>query len=188
MFRHTQLQGRECDTRWVVMATRASRSEDGPTLQEIERLADERFGDVGLAHVADDEPFAIETLSEYAASGRGWVAVDDLDQPVGYVLVDDVDGNAHVEQVSVRPEYQGLGVGRSLIERVRAWAVHTRKPAVTLTTFKDVAWNQPLYEHLGFRVLREDEIGPGLTAVRDAEVAHGLDPTTRVCMRLDLES
>jgi hypothetical protein len=57
---------------------------------------------------------------------------------------------------------------------------------VTLTTFSDVAWNRPLYEHLGFRAMREHEIGPELRALRDTEAAHGLDPTTRVCMRFDL--
>ncbi len=170
----------------MAIAIRASRSEDLPLLREIERLANERFRDIGLAHVADDEPLSVAALSEYAASGLSWVAVDNVDRPVGYVLVDDLDGNAHLEQVSVRPEYQGVGVGRALIERVRAWAMATGKPAVTLTTFNDVAWNRPLYEHLGFRVLRENEIGPGLTAVIVAEADHGLDPTVRVCMRLDL--
>lgn len=59
-------------------------------------------------------------------------------------------------------------------------------PAVTLTTFSDVSWNAPLYRHLGFRVLAEHEIGPQLQAARDAETAHGLDPTRRVCMRSEL--
>jgi ribosomal protein S18 acetylase RimI-like enzyme len=31
---------------------------------------------------------------------------------VAYVLVDVVDGNAHVAQISVAPESQGQGVGR----------------------------------------------------------------------------
>ncbi len=90
-------------------------------------------------------------------------------------------------QAHVRPEYQGVGVGRALIECVRAWAIATGKPAMTLTTFNDVAWNRPFYEHLGFRVLREDEIDPELSTVRIAEADHRIDPTTRVCMRLDLK-
>jgi hypothetical protein len=58
--------------------------------------------------------------------------------------------------------------------------------AVTLTTFRDVAWNAPYYERCGFRVLDETELGPGLRRVRDTEAAHGLDPARRVCMRRDL--
>jgi GNAT superfamily N-acetyltransferase len=165
---------------------RAASREDGPTLQQIERLAGERFRGVGLASVADDEPPTLEQLATYATAGRSWVAVDQAGTPIGYVLVDEVDGNAHIEQVSVHPRRQGTGVGRSLIAAVRAWASAAGLPALTLTTFSDVPWNAPLYRHLGFRCLGESEIGPGLRGVRDAETAHGLDPRTRVCMRSEV--
>lgn len=168
------------------IVVRGARSEDGPALREIERLAGERFREVGLEAVADDEPPSLTALAGYAAGNRAWVATDRAGTPIGYVLVDVVDGCAHVEQISVRPDHQGAGVGRALIDRVRAWAAETDRRALTLTTFSDVPWNRPLYEHLGFRVLPEAEIGPELRAVRDTEAAHGLDPATRVCMRLDL--
>jgi GNAT superfamily N-acetyltransferase len=164
------------------MTIRAARVEDGPVLQEIERRAGERFRDAGLDAVADDGPAPLGVLAAYAAAGRAWVAVDAGSHPVGYVLVDEVDGNAHVEQVSVVPDHQGRGVGRALVDHVRAWAVATGMPAVTLTTFTDVAWNAPLYRHLGFRVLADHEIGPGLRRRFEAEAASGLDPALRVCM------
>jgi GNAT superfamily N-acetyltransferase len=163
---------------------RASRPDDGPALREIERRAGERFREVGLANIADDEPDSVETLNEYANDGRSWVAVDDDDRPIGYVIVDDLDGNAHIEQVSVLPDHHGEGIGRALVEQARTWAAAHNRPAITLTTFSDVPWNRPLYEHLGFVVLAENEIGPELRALRDLEAAHGLDPALRVCMRL----
>jgi GNAT superfamily N-acetyltransferase len=159
---------------------------DAAALQVIERLAGDRFREVGLARVADHEPATVDALARYATAGRGWVAVDDSGDPVGYVVVDEVDGNAHVEQVSVRPDRQGAGIGRALLDRVRAWAVQNGRSAITLTTFADVPWNAPLYRHLGFRVLLGSEIGPQLRAICAEETAHGLDPAMRVCMRLDL--
>jgi GNAT superfamily N-acetyltransferase len=165
---------------------RPASAEDGPALQQIERLAGERFRDVGLSSVADDEPLSLEQLARYATAGRSWVAADEGDTPIGYVLVDEVDGNAHIEQVSVHPRHQGAGVGRALIAAVRAWASAVGLPALTLTTFSNVPWNAPLYRHLGFRDLGEREIGPELRAVRDSETAHGLDPETRVCMRSEV--
>jgi len=60
-------------------------------LQAIERLAGERFRDVGLPEVADDDPFSVAHLASYADSGRSWVAVDEADVPIGYVLIDVVD-------------------------------------------------------------------------------------------------
>jgi GNAT superfamily N-acetyltransferase len=157
-----------------------------PALRTIERLAGERFRDVGLPEVADDEPPSLAVLTRQTELGRCWVAVDDAGGPIGYVLVDVVDGNAHVEQVSVHPDHQGSGVGRALMEWAFAWATDAGLPAVTLTTFSDVPWNAPLYRHLGFRVLRDGEVGPGLRAIRDEETAHGLDPARRVCMLLEL--
>ena len=146
---------------------RPAHPEDAERLRAIERDAGRRFADVGLAEVAADEPPAAERLA-------------------GYVIVDVVDGCAHVEQVSVLLDQQGRGLGRRLLEAVEAWAAEQRLDAVTLTTFTDVPWNRPLYEHLGFRTLREDELGAGLAAVRDAEAAHGLDPARRVVMRREL--
>jgi GNAT superfamily N-acetyltransferase len=167
-------------------AIRPTRREEGSVLQEIERLAGEQFRDVGLPEVADDEPAPVDVLARYAEEGRSWVVIDTTDAPLGYVLVDVVDGCAHIEQLSVRPDRQGEGLGRALVERVRAWAAGAGLSAVTLTTFTDVPWNAPLYRHLGFRVLTEDELGPGLQAVRGDEAAHGLDPAKRVCMRSEL--
>lgn len=163
---------------------RPARADDGDALREIERLAGQRFRDVGLGAIADDEPLGHDVLAAYASAGRSWVAADAAGTPVGYVVVDVVDGCAHVEQISVHPDHQGAGVGRALMDRVRAWAAETNRPAVTLTTFTDVPWNRPLYEHLGFRVMAEDDIGPELRTLRVTEAAHGLDPEQRVCMRL----
>lgn len=171
----------------VNVAIRPALPEDADALRNIERLAGERFREVGLDSIADDEPDSIEVLTQYALDGRSWVAIDDAGSSIGYVLVDVVDDCAHIEQVSVRPDRQGEGVGRALLDRVRLWAISTDRSAITLTTFGDVPWNRPLYEHLGFRVLSEIEIGPELRAVRETEARHGLDPATRVCMRFDVD-
>lgn len=167
---------------------REASPEDGPALQEIERAAGERFREVGMSSVADDEPASIEELAEYANEGRSWVAIAGDGEAVGYVLVDVVDGNAHVEQVSVGPRHQGAGIGRALIDRVSDWAVEAGAEALTLTTFTDVPWNAPLYERLGFRVMVDEEVGPELRELVAEEAEHGLDPAARVCMRRDARS
>ena len=166
---------------------RPARPGDGPALQRIEVAAGERFRDLGMDDVADADPQSLDALAAYAAAGRSWVATGEGGEPVGYVVVDVVDGCAHVEQVTVHPGYQGRGIGRALLDRVASWAAGQGLPALTLTTFGDVPWNRPLYEHLGFRALADSEVGPGLRAVRAAEAAHGLDPATRVCMRREVK-
>lgn len=130
---------------------------------------------------------AIATLISYAEAGRSWVAVDDRDRAVGYVVVDIIDGFAHVQQISVDPGHEGQGLGRALLDAVERWAATLTMSALTLTTFDHVPWNRPLYEHLGFVVLDEDDLQVGLRAIRDAETEHGLDPAVRVCMRRVVE-
>jgi N-acetylglutamate synthase-like GNAT family acetyltransferase len=171
----------------MTLPIRPARADEAPQLQEIERSAGDRFRQVGLDDVADAEPPSAEVLAAYAQDGRSWVAVDDENRPVGFVVVDLVDGNAHVEQISVQIDRQGVGVGRSLLAGVEGWAREKEISALTLTTFTAVPWNRPWYEQFGFVVMDDHQIGPELRAVRDTEARHGLDPAERVCMRLELD-
>lgn len=167
------------------MPLRSARPEDLPLLQEIERAAGEPFRALGMAAVADDDPPPLETLEAYQAAGRARVA-ERAGRPVAYLVWDEVDGAAHVEQVTVHPDAARRGLGRALIEELAADATARGVPALTLTTFTDVPWNAPYYVRLGFRVLADTELTDGLRAIRRAEADHGLDRWPRVCMRRDL--
>jgi GNAT superfamily N-acetyltransferase len=109
------------------------------------------------------------------------------DEVVGYILVGVLDDAAHIFHVCVHPGHQGHGVGKALIEQVKGWARSTGRPAVTLATFYEVPWNGPLYEHLGFRVLDESEVGPEMRARGEQDKATGSSPEGQVAMRLDLD-
>jgi ribosomal protein S18 acetylase RimI-like enzyme len=153
-------------------------------LRAIERAAGALFIDVGMPDIAADEPFTVEELTAYLDEGRIWVVVEN-DTLAGYALVDIVDGNAHLEQLSVDPKQGRRGHGTALLGHVCAWAGDNGHDTVTLTTFEHVEWNAPYYVRHGFRVMAEAEIGPELRQLRDEETRHGLDPTLRVVMRKD---
>ncbi len=159
---------------------------DLPVLREIERAAGRPFADLGMTFVAEDEPPSIELLREFAAAGRAWVSTDSTDHPVAYLLAEVVDGNAHLEQVSVHTDHAHRRIGHTLLDHMIAWAREKGLPAVTLTTYTEVPWNGPYYERLGFRYLTDAELTPGLRAIRAAEAAHGLDRWPRAGMRRDL--
>ncbi len=135
-----------------------------------------------MTAVADDEPPSIADLAGFQGKGRAWVVADDEDEPVAYLLLDVVDGNAHVEQVSVHPDHARQGLGRTLLETAAAWAAQQGLPALTLTTYRDVPWNAPYYERLGFRVLAEAQMTAGLRSIRAHEAARGLALWPRVTM------
>ena len=165
---------------------RLAQVEDLPRLQEIEVAAGALFATIGMTAVADDPPPPLDVLAAHQAAGTAWVSVDDGDRPVGYALGLEVDGLGHLEQLSVAPEAGRQGRGATLVEAVCDWAGGRGAPAVTLSTFLDVAWNAPYYERLGFVALAEDELTPGLLALREHEAAAGLDVAQRVFMRRTL--
>ena len=56
-------------------------------------------------------------------------------------VVDVLDAQAHLEQVTVHPGYSRRGIGRVIIDRVAEWAGGQGYTTMTLLTFRDVAWN-----------------------------------------------
>ena len=107
---------------------RSARPDDLALLLDIERAAGEAFRSLGMDLFADHDPGTVEELTPYADGGRAFVAVDADDRAVGYLLLDVVDGAAHVEQVSVHPDHARQGLGRALIERAASWATRPRSP------------------------------------------------------------
>jgi GNAT superfamily N-acetyltransferase len=146
--------------------------------------AGRQFAEVGLDAVASDTPASAETLAAHIAAQTAWVA-ECGGEIVGYAVASVVDEEAHLDQVSVQPLWQGRGIGRMLIERVASWGRDAQLPSLTLTTFVHVPWNAPYYARLGFAVLTSDELGPELRAIRDGE--RWLDELQpRVAMRRSL--
>lgn len=151
------------------LTVRPARSSDLAVLVAIERAAGETFRPLGMDVVADDEPPRVEQLAIFAQEGRAFVAVDRDDRPVGYLLLELVDGAAHIEQVSVHSSHARQGTGRALIDRAATRALDHGLRALTLTTYVTVPWNGPYYERLAFRYLTEDEETDGLRAIRGRE-------------------
>ncbi|MFI1650290.1 GNAT family N-acetyltransferase [Streptomyces avidinii] len=168
------------------MAIRTVRLDELPLLQDIERAAGRCFRDIGMPEIADDEPLTLDELAAYQRTGLAWVSVDGADTPGAYLIAEPVDGNLHVEQVSVHPDRARRGLGRGLLEHLAEFAEHGGVPALTLTTFTEVPWNAPYYVRCGFRLLDHAGLTPALREIRDREAAHGLDRWPRACMRRDL--
>jgi GNAT superfamily N-acetyltransferase len=168
------------------MRIRPATSDDLPVLQDVERAAGAAFRDLGMEAIADDEPPALDVLEYYRRAGRAWVACDAGDHPAGYLVGEPVDGAPHIEQVSVHPDVARRGVGRTLLTYAADRAHEQDLTALTLNTFAEVPWNAPYYTRLGFRVLEEAELTPGLRKIRAHEAELGLDRWPRICMRLTL--
>jgi GNAT superfamily N-acetyltransferase len=162
---------------------RRPRRDELELLRGLERDASRAFAEIGMAEIAADESLSVAELESFRAAGNAWVAVDGHDVAVAYVLSTVIDGCAHVEQVSVAPAHAGRGLGAMLIDHVGGLADAENRPALTLTTFRDVPWNAPYYRRLGFVTLDAADRGPQLAALVLGEAASIPGDVPRVAMR-----
>lgn len=147
----------------------------------VEVEAGQVFRTIGMTKVAEDVP-QVSDLREAAEAERLWVT-EVGSEVAGYISAEVLDGNAHVAQVSVAPAYAGRALGRAMIEFLEDWGRAASRPATTLTTFRDVPWNGPYYLRLGYRVLREDDIGPELASTMAHEASlPGIEASLRCAM------
>ena len=157
-------------------------------LADVERSAAQRFLQVGLADIAEAEPTDAEFIGTVAAFGGAFVAArQEDDAPVGFILVGILDRAAHIYELSVAEDYGRQGIGRLLIEEASRYAGAEGVTALTLSTFRDVPWNGPFYEQLGFRYLSRAEWTPALHILHKLEKLNRLPVKRRAFMRWDGE-
>lgn len=157
----------------MALTVRRADTADLPLLPAIESSADALFAPLGI--VFPPGPTVVEE-----AIGRGWPILVSGDPPVGFAAVRALDEATHLEQIAVRAELVGRGIGAALLREVLALA----PGAVTLITFRDVPWNAPWYARWGFAEAPADQWGAGLREMWRAEVAAGLhDLGGRIVMR-----
>lgn len=167
---------------------RPARPADAATLPAIERSAAELFRlDSALAWLADsDVPDAAQHL-QAIEQGHVWVAENTVGQLAGFIRAVEIDHQLHVEELSVSQHFQGQGIGRELLLGVIEHARRQQLEAITLTTFRDLPWNAPFYQRMGFVPLNEMDAGARLIDVLKDEIAHGLPGARRCAMRFTLD-
>jgi GNAT superfamily N-acetyltransferase len=162
---------------------RPARAADAPLLGAVERAAAARFATIGLERIARGRPTSEAEYLKATAAGRLWVVEGEGGTVVGLALADRLDSEGFLAEISVHPDHAGHRLAARMIAAVVDWAAGRGCRSLSLTTFREVPWNRPYYERLGFVVLEEAAAGPELRAVRDRERARGVDANgPRVCM------
>ncbi|KAF4636614.1 hypothetical protein G7Y89_g1477 [Cudoniella acicularis] len=122
---------------------RLARPSDIPLLERVERSAAEAFRSVNLDFLVDGPTMEPAILSGMAKSNHLWIAVNDWDQPVGFLGGENLDGKFHLVEVSVAQGFQGRGIGKALIATMIEQVQREGYKAIALTTYRDVPWNGP---------------------------------------------
>lgn len=163
---------------------RAATPSDLGALADIELAADQIFADLfGSLNWAG----APAGTTRAAEAGFVLVVSDEKDgAPVGFAHVLEVDGQSHLEQLSVLPTHGRLGHGRALLDAALDEAAVRGATTMTLRTYADVPWNAPFYRAAGFteQPIPTDDFQAALT---QAESDLGLERHgRRVHMAADL--
>jgi len=93
---------------------RQTKPADAPFLPAVERSAGEVFRAIpSLAWIADDDDQSVETHLAQITVGTSWVATDDADVPIGFLIGEVFDRELHIEEFDA-----------GLIERHRVAVAH----------------------------------------------------------------
>ena len=159
---------------------RLAQPEDAEAMSAVEEDAAALFAsDPSLAGIALPPAGTPEDYRTRIAQGHCIVAHEG-ERIVGFASCRPVGRELHLHELSVASSHQGRGIGRRLLYAVVADARASGFRAVTLNTFRDVAWNGPFYARHGFVEIDDIESHPRLAASLEAAVAAGL-PRERRC-------
>ncbi len=165
---------------------RAARAEDVERLQMIELDAARRYACLTETRFCLDLPARSRTEHAFARDHGLALAVLSDGAIVGFLLAVPKDRCAHIQEISVARNFQGHGLGRALLAKAETWAVQAGFSYATLTTFRDVPWNAPFYEKLGWRTFDPYPGHPDLLELIADERRIGLDAAPRIAMRKQL--
>lgn len=161
---------------------RALQSGDFAQLHAVEASATDRLIQHGAGELQFlPAPTAAHFERGFAGCGT-WVAADAAGVAVGYLRAHDIGGIFWIHQVSVHADHAGRGLGRALVfaalDHAR-WAFHS---AAGLSTYRDIAFNAPFYERLGFLRADPASLPPEILARFEAECPPGCPPERRTIM------
>src|SRR5262245_47057340 len=152
---------------------RVACADDASQLPAIERSASERFREIPtLAWITDEEDMSPEAHRPHIDAGTVWVADDG--ELIGFLTAERIDDHLHIWELAVSNGRQRAGIGTALMQQADAYARTRGLSALTLTTFRNVAWNAPYYMRLGFQLLEAHAIGERLRVLVERDTARGL--------------
>jgi GNAT superfamily N-acetyltransferase len=156
---------------------RLARPEDAERMPAIEREAA-----IAFAAEPSVNPSRTRSEADYARLIRkGHSLVTHVGEAMaGFLVAEPFRRELHIWEMDVAPAFQRRGIGAGLVRAAQIDARNTGFKALTLTTFRDLAWNGPFYARLGFEEVTALDAHIRLAGELANEVDDGL-PADRRC-------
>ncbi|MWV27204.1 GNAT family N-acetyltransferase [Aurantiacibacter rhizosphaerae] len=163
-------------------SVRLAHPEDAEAFAEVE-------GDA-LRSLRDAPSLAEHTLppprsaDEYRAiiAQRQSLSVLSEERILGFAAARPAGRALHLHQISVARAFQRNGIGATLLRALQIDARNAGFAAITLHTFRAIAWNAPFFAGHGFEEVADLSAHPRLAAGQDAAVREGLPEDMRCAM------
>ncbi len=150
-------------------------------LQAIQLEAGEIYRTHGLQAIADNPPTPREIFLQSSKDEMLQVAYLDT-AIIGFALVLNCGIDCHLEQISILPKYSKCGYGGMLLKHMIKLAEAKKFARITLSTFRNFAWNEHFYRKCGFQEIENEELGARLYQLKQSEEQFGLNMKNRLFM------
>ena len=163
---------------------RLAKPSDAPHLPEVERSAGKAFRSVaGLEWVADSAVLSEDEHLYWMKKASLWIAENQKQKLCGFLVAEPFKTELRILELSVRFSEQRAGIGRQLMTTAKEYALKNGLDSLTLTTFRNLKFNEKFYAGLGFQTLDPDALPEHLQATLDQEAIEGLPRERRCAMR-----
>jgi GNAT superfamily N-acetyltransferase len=157
-------------------------------LPAIEQSAAEAFRGAGVGLGEDFSASPADTWRPALRAGTLWVACNESGRLVGFLAARRINRVLHIDEVDVAFDHQRRGFGRAMLDAAIDWASRAGLVEITLTTFRELAFNRDFYAAAGFVEIAPEQMSVRLTAIIAREADYGLDPKQRCAMALQLRA
>lgn len=159
---------------------RLARPADAAQMPQIEKAASVLFADdPHLATLDFGDLWEEAELASLIRKGHCLVAHVG-ERMAGFLVTQPFRRELHIWEMDVHPDFQQRGIGAGLVRASQIDARNSGFKALTLTTFRDLAWNGPFYAKLGFEEVTALDAHPRLAGELANEADDGL-PIERRC-------
>ncbi len=166
---------------------RLARIEDAEQFSEVEEDAARLFlTEPSLEDISMPAPRSAEQYRAIIAQRQSLTATMEGDV-VGFAAARPAARELHLHELSVARAFQRRGIGATLLRALQIDARNAGFRAITLHTFRDIAFHAPFYARHGFTIVDALNEHPRLAAGLEAAAEAGLPPERRCAMVCELD-